>query len=195
MNQPIQEEPTLDYYVLDQQEIALNKLKSSGRILDLGGGGEGVIGLLNGKQVIAIDPSQKELEETAEGPLKIVMDARELQFLDESFEMVTSFFTLMYIQPAEHKKVLEEVYRVLSPGGRFFLWDLTLPERTDQKEDILVVILKITLPEREIETGYGTKWPEKIIDINHYLGLAQEVGFGVKDQVSRGATFFLELRK
>jgi ubiquinone/menaquinone biosynthesis C-methylase UbiE len=195
MNQPIQEEPTLDYYVLDQQEIALNKLKSSGRILDLGGGGEGVIGLLNGKQVIAIDPSQKELEEAAEGPLKIVMDARELQFLDESFEMVTSFFTLMYIQPAEHKKVLEEVYRVLSPGGRFLLWDLTLPERTDQKEDILVVILKIILPDREIETGYGTKWPEKIIDINHYLGLVQEVGFGVKDQVNRGATFFLELRK
>jgi len=45
--------------------------------LDIGGGGEGVIGQMKGKQVIAIDPNRRELEEAADGPLKIVMDARE----------------------------------------------------------------------------------------------------------------------
>ena len=47
------------------------------------------------------------------------MDARDLQFLDNTFSAATSFFTLMYIPGSDHAKVFDEVLRVLEPGGPF----------------------------------------------------------------------------
>jgi ubiquinone/menaquinone biosynthesis C-methylase UbiE len=195
MNDNTHKKAKQDYYVLDSQTITIQKFPASGFILDIGGGGEGVIGQLKGKQVIAIDPNRRELEEAAPGPLKIVMDVRELRFLDESFQVVTSFFTLMYISTDEHKKVFEEVYRVLEPGGRFLVWDTNIPVRTDEKEDIAVVMLKVILPDREIETGYGTKWPDKAINMEHYLDLGVEAGFSLVNQDPMGSVFYLEFLK
>lgn len=43
-------------------KIRLQK-KLNGSILDIGGGGEGVIGQLYGQQVVAIDKLQEELDE------------------------------------------------------------------------------------------------------------------------------------
>jgi len=63
-------------FFFEKQEVAVNDFDSAGYILDIGGGGEGVIGKLKGEQVIAIDSSKRELEEAAAGPLKIVMDAK-----------------------------------------------------------------------------------------------------------------------
>ena len=49
------------------------------------------------------------------------MNACELQFLDSTFNTVTSFFTLMYIDGPDHEKAFSQVSRVLVPGGRFFI--------------------------------------------------------------------------
>ena len=46
-----------------------------GPILDLGGGGEGVIGQIYRQQAVVIDNRQEELDETPEGPEKLLMDA------------------------------------------------------------------------------------------------------------------------
>ena len=59
-------------------------------ILDLGGGGEGVIGLIYGGQVTAIDNRQEELDEAPKGPVKLVMDAAALAFAGGSFQTVTA---------------------------------------------------------------------------------------------------------
>ena len=40
----------------------------TGSVLDIGGGGEGIIGRLYGKNVTAIDIRQEELDEAPEGP-------------------------------------------------------------------------------------------------------------------------------
>ena len=111
-------------FFLKEQEIVVNDFAATGLILDVGGGGEGIIGQLKGNQVVAIDPNKRELEEAADGPLKIVMDANELLFLEDSFQVVTSFFTLMNIKASQHEKVFSEVYRVLRSGGQFLVWDL-----------------------------------------------------------------------
>jgi len=55
--------PEKEMFVMDQQEILLSDFDSSGYILDIGGGGEGTIGILKGEKVIAIDTRREELEE------------------------------------------------------------------------------------------------------------------------------------
>lgn len=66
-------------------------------ILDIGGGGEGIIGRIYQSQVTAIDNRQEELDEAPEGFTKLLMDACDLKFEDSSFDNVSLFYTLMYI--------------------------------------------------------------------------------------------------
>jgi ubiquinone/menaquinone biosynthesis C-methylase UbiE len=182
-------------YFFEKQEVVVHHFDASRFILDIGGGGEGIIGQMKGQQVVAIDPNRRELEEAAEGPLKVVMDAGDMLFLDASFEVVTSFFTLMYINGAKHEKVFQEAFRVLESGGRFLIWDVELPPCLDEGKDIVAFFLNIKLPDREVETGYGADWPEQTQGLSYYMELAEKVGFTVSDQKENGRLFYLKLRK
>ncbi|MGN0667890.1 MAG: methyltransferase domain-containing protein [Angelakisella sp.] len=64
----------------------------SGSILDIGGGGEGIIGRLYREQVTAIDNRQEELDEAPNVCKKVLMDATELKYEANSFDNVTFFF-------------------------------------------------------------------------------------------------------
>ncbi|MGD8553958.1 MAG: methyltransferase domain-containing protein [Anaerolineales bacterium] len=190
------EHGNLDHvHFFEMQEIAIDRIPADGWILDIGGGGEGVIGLLMGDRVIAIDPSERELREAAEGPLKVIMDAKKLLFLDSSFPVVTSFFTLMYIKASDHVQVFQEIYRVLMPGGEFLIWDGVFPEKPKDAKEIAAFHLKVTLPNLELETGYGTKWPDQGIDVSHYLAIADSVGFEVVETNHQDMIFSLRLKK
>ncbi len=185
-------------FFLEKQEITVKDFDAEGYILDIGGGGEGVIGQLKGAQVIAIDPNKRELEEAAAGPLKVVMDARDLQFLDCAFGAATAFFTLMYIKGENHEKVFGEVFRVLAPGGTFRIWDVTRAPRPDDvsgEKEIVAVMLLVKLPDTEISTGYGTRWPEETRDLGYYAQLAEGVGFSVITREQNGPILFLQLQK
>jgi len=182
-------------FLLEKQKVIVNNFDASGLILDIGGGGEGIIGQMKEKQIVAIDPNRRELGEAASGPLKIVMDAGDMLFLDNAFNVVTSFFTLMYIEGSEHEKIFKEVFRVLVSEGRFLIWDVDLPQSLDEEKDIVAFHLNIKLPEREIETGYGTKWPEQRQGLPYYKEIAERVGLTVSDHKESGQVFYLELRK
>jgi len=184
-------------FFFDQEEVIIEGIHDSDLILDIGGGGEGIIGKLKGRQVIAIDSSKRELEEAAPGPLKIVMDAADLQFLDESFSTVTSFYTMMYIKDIEtHRQVFSEVYRVLKIDGQFLIWDGILPHRESGEKDVAVFMLAVKLGEEEIvETGYGTLWPEEGRRPSTYVELARHAGFEVVLQKEEGQRLYLALRK
>ncbi len=97
------------------------KKELSGRILDIGGGGEGVIGRVYGPQVTAIDISPEELAEAPEGFEKIVMDAGDLGFPDQSFDHVTAFYSFLFIPKERHPRVISEIARVLRPGGELHI--------------------------------------------------------------------------
>ena len=182
-------------FFLEKQEITVNDFDATGYILDIGGGGEGVIGRLKGEQVIAIDPNRRELEGAAAGPLKIIMDARDLQFLDATFSVATSFFTLMYVKGADHEKVFREVFRVLKSGGRFLIWDVALPQCLDQDKDGVAFYVTVKLPHAEIDTGYGCYWSEEEQNLPYYRRLAANAGFQIVAQREEEQLFFLELRK
>ena len=168
---------------------------ASGLILDIGGGGEGIIGKLKGDQVVAIDRIKRELEEAPIGPLKIVMNAGDLQFLDASFATATAFFSLMFMPAAEHSMVFGEVFRVLAPDGRFLIWDIALLPRLDDPRDVLLFKLTVSLPGSLVDTGYGTFWPAVAQGLAYYTRLAMQAGFEIEAQRETGRLFFLELRR
>ncbi len=176
-------------------QVKLEDFPAEGHILDIGGGGEGIIGQLKGSQVIAIDISKRELEDAPPGPLKIEMDARDLKFLDGAFKTVTVFFTFMYIDDSDHGKVFQEIHRVLETGGRLLIWDVTLAERPDPQRKMALFMLTITLPQIEVKTGYGVRWPEGGRPLSHYLNLAEDVGFEVSVKNVDGKLFFMEMIK
>ena len=183
-------------YRFERQELTVPDIESPGYILDIGGGGEGVIGQIRPRQVIAIDISRRELEGAPAGPLKIIMDARELKFLDNTFPVATSFFTLMYINEGDHLKVFQEIRRVLAPGGRFLVWDVILPKQFEKGKDIAAFPFLFHLPGgKEVQTGYGVRWPPSLHDLAYYVRLAEKAGFRVTRRSEAGRTFYLELRK
>lgn len=173
-------------------EVVVPDFPARGLILDIGGGGEGVIAQLKGKQVVAVDLSKRELEEAPGEPLiKIVMDARDLKFLDTTFSTATVFFTFMYIDPADHAKVFQELHRVLAPGGRLLIWDAIFPKKTDSRQLTVIFPLHIKLPKAEINTGYGVKFIEEQ-GIAHFVELAKAAGFDVVAQKGEKSWFHLE---
>lgn len=182
-------------FYFEQQEVEVSDFEAGGYILDLGGGGEGIIGRLKPDRVVAIDPNERELKEAAAGPLKVVMDARDLRFLDNTFSAATAFFTLMYIPRSDHAKVFDEVFRVLDPGGQFFIWDAALPLRAGRAQDFAVVPMVVKLPAEEISVGYGARWRAKVTDLDHYHSVAESSGFEVVTAEADGRVFTLHLRK
>ena len=180
---------------LDEQTVIVDDFPARGWILDVGGGGEAVIGQLKTTQVIAIDVFPRELAEAPAGPLKIVMDARELKFLDCTFDTVTAFFSLMFIHPDDHERVFQEIFRVLTPGGRFLFWDVEIQPRPEPARDVMTFRLKVKLPYTVIETGYGTPYTEKQVTQEEYIALAEKTGFQVVERDRAGQAFFCKFQK
>jgi SAM-dependent methyltransferase len=191
-----QERPDLSQYARHPKlEVVVPDFPAEGLILDIGGGGEGVIGQLKGRQVVAIDLSKRELEEAPGGPLlKIVMDARDLKFLDGSFATATVFFTFMYIAPEDHAKVFAELYRVLGPGGRLLIWDPVFPSKAEPGKSRIIYPLHVRLPAKEIKTGYGVRIAEGQ-GADHFADLAKAAGFEVVTRKDEAGWFHLEFRK
>ncbi|UCH56616.1 MAG: class I SAM-dependent methyltransferase [Candidatus Bathyarchaeota archaeon] len=179
-------------HIIEQQTVELQPLEADGFILDIGGGGEGIIGKLNGRQVAAIDKRPSELEEVENESLKIIMDATDLKFLDETFGVVTSFFTMMYIPKDQIEKIFAEAHRVLRRGGRLLIWDVKIPERVEGKKHF-VLPLRVILPDEEVETGYGVRIQKQ--DQHTFKEQAAQTGLEVSDEWEKDEIFFLELRK
>jgi ubiquinone/menaquinone biosynthesis C-methylase UbiE len=177
-----------------EQRIVLPEPPEAGWVLDIGGGGEGTIGQWIGCGIVAIDPNQRELEEAPPGPLKMVMDGSATPFLDESFDLLTMFFVMMYVPPGKREKIWREAWRVLKPGGRALIWGLTIPPH-DGIHDLYAVNLAISHPGGEIETGYGTRWRGYQQDVDSHRRLARNAGFSMRRDETNGVVFQFEAVK
>ncbi|MCL2190273.1 MAG: class I SAM-dependent methyltransferase [Defluviitaleaceae bacterium] len=180
-------------YETSQQYIDMRGIHFNGRVLDIGGGGEGIIGLLSGDNVVAIDTRKDELEEAPDCGLKIIMDACDLKFLDQAFAHVTCFFSLMYMDDEQVKKCLAEASRVLKGGGLLWIWDSTIP--SGLTEDAFVTQLKIQIcDERVVTTGYGVGY-KRSQSIAWIQTLCENAGFVIEEANASGEVFFLRVKK
>ena len=144
----------------------------SGSILDLGGGGEGVIGRVYGADVTAIDVRQEELDEAPDGPRKLCMDACALAFPNESFAHVTAFYFFMYLEKAQFGAALSEAFRVLTPGGGLHIWDAAI-----ERAAPFLVSLAIDAAGTPVHTTYGVQKPDAAQDADGLCTLACAAGF------------------
>jgi ubiquinone/menaquinone biosynthesis C-methylase UbiE len=155
--------------------------KPQGRVLDVGGGGEGTIAKTCGSEIVSVDISKREIDEArSRGAVAnwVLCDACSMPFRNDAFDVVTFFFSLMYVKTSERKHtVMVEARRVLRSDGLLYLWDAVIQE----KPDLYVVFVEANLPDGEkIHTGYGVKGKgEKEQTLELISRLALEAGFKV----------------
>ena len=111
------------------------KKLNPGSVLDLGSGtGASYTDLIN-FDVTALDPDEQMLS-LNNFEKKVVGKGEELPFKENSFDNVLCCFVWRNV--SDTKKVQSEIYRVLKPGGKFILLDMTRP-----KNSFLKIIHKI----------------------------------------------------
>lgn len=164
----------------------------SGLILDIGGGGEGVIGRVYGPQVTAIDISAEELEEAPEGFEKLVMDAGDMTFPDASFDHVTAFYSFLFIQKDRHAQVISEITRVLRPGGEFYIWDC---EVASAYPEPFTVELDIDANGVPIHTTYGILEKDCVKTADRLIETCAKSELRLCDVNRIGTQFYLRFRK
>ena len=106
-----------------------------GSVLDLGSGTGASYEDLNSFDVTALDPDEQMLS-LNKFDRKIVGKGEDLPFYENSFDKVLCCFVWRNI--SETEKAMNEIYRVLKPGGKFILLDMTRP-----KNSILKILHKI----------------------------------------------------
>ena len=116
------------------REKAISNLTGTS-VLDLGSGTGAAYEQLTNYETTAIDPDKKMLELNL-FENKVVGSAENLPFEDNSFDNV--FCSFVWRNVSDANKALSEVYRVLKPGGKFVLLDMTRP-----KNSFLKIIHKI----------------------------------------------------
>lgn len=161
-----------------------------GTILDIGGGGEGIIGRIYQSQVTAIDNRQEELDEAPEGFTKLLMDACDLKFEDSIFDNVSLFYTLMYIDKNKHNKVIKEAYRVLKKGGELYIWDTIINEANP-----FLVELNIDIGDSIVNTTYGVYKESAFQDKDYYKSICEELGFYLIAEFLYNNQFYLHFKK
>lgn len=161
-----------------------------GSILDIGGGGEGIMGRIYQSQLIAVDNRQEELDEAPVGFVKQLMDARKLDFAPESFDNVSFFYTFMYIDKADHESVFKEAIRVLRKQGSLYIWDSRISEA-----DPFIIDLEIDAAGQTVRTSYGIYKDDAAQDEKYFVELAQRLGLGLAEQRTEAGQFYLHLLK
>ncbi|MHA2338907.1 MAG: class I SAM-dependent methyltransferase [Candidatus Hodarchaeales archaeon] len=194
-NEKKEKNPEIDMSTVFQppsQEIIINNIPE-GKIIDIGGGGEGIIAQIGGENVTVIDRSQNEINEAkdkAPDAKWIVADSRDLPQDIGEFDNATAFFSGMYMINNDKKKTFQEIAKILPLGGELWIWDAVI----SLKKEKFLIMMNVTLPDKKIiDTGYGVK--AKLQNINEYENLLSSTGFEVIDKDIHEYWLFIKAKK
>ena len=158
-----------------------------GRILDVGGGGECMIGRVYGAQTVAIDVDAQELAEAPDVCEKCVMDARSLDFPDGCFDHVTAFYALLYMDAEGQRRAIAEAARVLRTGGSLCIWDT----ETADGEPPYLAELDVDAAGQTIRVSYGVIKDDAGQTMERTVRLCEEAGLHVVQAERMEKQFFV----
>jgi len=148
---------------------------SGTRVLDLGSGTGAALQQLQNYEVTAVDPDEKMLL-LNKFEHKIIGEAENLPFPDNSFDSVYCAFVWRNLNNS--KLGLQEVYRVLKPGGKFVLLDMTRPKNNflrilhkvgTFKITLLIGLLTFNLKEYKFLHSSLDKYPQPEVHLSNDL--------------------------
>lgn len=164
-----------------------------GNIIDIGGGGEGIIAQIGRERVTAIDKHQSEIDEAkhkAPEATWVLADAKDLDYSNDHFDNATSFFSIMYMSNEDKIDVFKEVYRVLKPHGEFWVWDSSI----SKEKGVFLIKIKAVLPDKKVvRTGYGVS--SKKQSSNSTKETLENSGFKVEVVENKKNWYFLKAKK
>jgi len=174
------------------QKIALEHIDTEGLILDIGGGGEGLVSRIEGSKVCAVDIRMSEIREAQiHGPPSnwFVGDGQALCFQDDVFDIATLWFSLGYMSDWSIKQsVLEESHRVLVKGGRLSILGSKIPKDCEP----LIFWGLFTLPDGTVsQTGYGVRGGQGQT-LDRIVKLLEKTGFKIQSQEDNTAWFRIQ---
>lgn len=119
------DEETVDFWERFPRTFLDTFIESSGpNILDVGSGPgrDGLLLQIAGKRVTCVDASEEMVKMSRERGLETVQaDFNGLPFPDQSFDGVWSYTALLHVPKLQVDTPLQEIHRVLVPGGVFAL--------------------------------------------------------------------------
>ena len=177
------------------QKISLSRISEEGLILDIGGGGEGLVSRIEGDRVCALDIRMSEIREAqihGHSSNWIVADGAKLCFSDEVFDIVTLWFSLGYMSDWNTKRnVIEAAHRVLKKNGRLSIMASRIPKTTER----LIFWGTFTLPDGTLsKTGYGVRGGQNQT-LPRILELVTKAGFGQHIHEDHDEWFKIDSRK
>jgi ubiquinone/menaquinone biosynthesis C-methylase UbiE len=174
------------------QKIVLESIPE-GFIIDIGGGGAGIIAQIGRERVTAIDKLQSEIDQAkykAPEANWVLADALNLDFSDRHFDSATAFFSIMYMSNEDKKEVFKEVYRVISEEGEFWIWDVSI----SKEKGVFLVKIKVVFPDKTVvRTGYGVSSKKQTVSFTKEM--LEDVGFNVEIIESNKQWYFLKAKK
>ena len=164
-----------------------------GRVIDIGGGGEGVIGQAGGARIVAVDQRLSEIQEAkgrGANATWVVADATRLPCKSHGLDNATAFFSCMYMSNDVAREVFSETRRVLKKGGEFWIWDAQMMPRGE----VFAIRLRADFGDQlRINTMYGVRAKEQSA-----VGIARllrEAGFESEVRFNRRHWFMIKAKK
>ncbi|TFG04911.1 class I SAM-dependent methyltransferase [Candidatus Thorarchaeota archaeon] len=175
--------------------IPLKHIPDEGRVLDIGGGGEGLVSRLEGKRVCAVDVLLNKIREARIYSVEsqwIQSDARALAVRDRVFDTVTCWFSLSYLPEGDAKRqVLTEANRVLKRSGMLSVIGMSIPGETVKH----VLDAEFVLPDNYIsKMSYAVSGNQEQT-MESLINLGQEIGFQIQQASDHEYWFELTMRK
>jgi ubiquinone/menaquinone biosynthesis C-methylase UbiE len=183
-----------DYYEYPRQTVKIQKIPN-GTIIDIGGGGEGIIAQIGKEKVTAVDKLQSEIDEgkpNAPEAIWVHADATDLEFPDAYFDNATAFFSGMYMTDSVLEKVFEEIKRLIPKNGELWIWDA---EISYEIGPFIIPIRIITPAGKEIRTAYGKRQVSSNRSVERTKYLLGRVGFTTHIESANDFWFFIKAKK
>jgi ubiquinone/menaquinone biosynthesis C-methylase UbiE len=164
-----------------------------GRVLDIGGGGEGVIAQAGGARVVAIDRRASEIHEArgkATDAAWLVADATRLPCRSHCLDSATAFFSCMYMSDDVKREAFREAGRALKKGGELWIWDAQMVPRGE----MFAIRVRVDIrDQRTISTTYGVRAKEQ--SAAGIAGLLGDAGFESEVIVNQEHWFMIKAKR